>query len=489
VVERFGATDIANNFHGAARFEAEVIDCEVIGALPAALEGTFYRLGGDWLYPPRFADDAPFNADGYISMFRFANGSVDYKGRFVRTERYAAQRAVRRQRFGRYRNPRADDPDTGVVNRTVANTTPFIFAGRLFALKEDSRPLIIDPHSLETLGEWDFDGVYSSPTFTAHPKIDPVSGELICMGYEAEGEASNAVHIHAIAPDGGARWRLDLTMPYVSMLHDFAITRHHIVLPVYGLVTGRERLEAGEVHWGWDPNRPSHVAVIPRGGTARDVRWFTGPPRAIVHVLNAVEEDGKIILDAPVSDGNPFPFFPAVDGSAWDRRAARTTIRRLTFDLRSDARTWTEEALFPDAPGSLGRIDDRFASLPYRYAFMEYADPTRPYDMARAGKAPPSISNCYARFDMRDRTMRSFFAGDSGALQECCFVPRCADAPEGDGFLIGVYSDFAERRSELIVLDARQPDAGALARVIMPFRLSSQVHGVWASRQAIDFRR
>ncbi len=187
-----------------------------------------------------------------------------------------------------------------------------------------------------------------------------------------------------------------------------------------------------------------------------------------------------ILLDALVSDGNPFPFFPAVDGSGWDPTAARTTIRRLSFDLRGDDRMWTEEALFPDAPGTLGRIDDRFASLPYRYAFMAYADPTRRFDVDRAGPMPALFSNSYACFDLHARTMRSFFAGSVGALQECCFVPRCAGAPEGDGFLIGVYSDFAERRSELLILDAQQPDAGPMARVIMPFRLSSQVHGVWA---------
>ncbi|HWJ70635.1 MAG TPA: carotenoid oxygenase family protein [Sphingobium sp.] len=485
MVERFPTTDVANGFFDAARFEADLIDCEVIGQIPAEISGTFYRLGGDWLYPPRFADDSPFNADGYISMFRIMDGSVDYKGRFVDTERYRAQRAARRQRFGRYRNPRGDDPDTGVINRTVANTTPFVFGGKLFALKEDSLPLVIDPDTLETLGAWDFDGTYSSPTFTAHPKIDPVTGEMICMAYEAEGEASNAVHVYGIGRAGRVNWRGDLAMPYVSMLHDFAITPNHIILPVYGLVTGRERLEVGEVHWGWDGRLPSHVAIIPRGGTPAAVRWFTGPPCAMVHVLNAVEQDGHITLDALVSDGNPFPFFPAVDGSGWDPMAARTTIRRLRFDLRGEGRTWSEEIVFPDAPGTLGRIDDRFASLPYRYAFMAYADSTQCFDTARAGAAPALFSNSYACFDLHERTLRSFFAGSVGALQECCFVPRHADAPEGDGFLIGVYSDFAERRSELLILDAQRLDAGPLARVVMPFRLSSQVHGVWAPAGAI----
>ncbi|HWJ69601.1 MAG TPA: hypothetical protein VNS79_06125 [Sphingobium sp.] len=79
---------------------------------------------------------------------------------------------------------------------------------------------------------------------------------------------------------------------------------------------------------------------------------------------------GQTTLDALVSDGNPFPFFAAVDESGWESTAARTTIRRLRFDLCGEGRTWSEEIVFLDAPGVLGRIDDRFASLPYHYAFM-----------------------------------------------------------------------------------------------------------------------
>ena len=38
------------------RFEAQVYDCEVQGKIPQDLNGTFFRVGGDWLYPPKFPD-------------------------------------------------------------------------------------------------------------------------------------------------------------------------------------------------------------------------------------------------------------------------------------------------------------------------------------------------------------------------------------------------------------------------------------------------
>ena len=92
-------------------FDADVYDCEVVeGAIPSDLAGTFYRVGGEWLYPPLYRDDSPFNADGYVSSFRIANGSVDFKGRWIQTDRWKAQQKQRRQLFGYYRNGRTDDP-------------------------------------------------------------------------------------------------------------------------------------------------------------------------------------------------------------------------------------------------------------------------------------------------------------------------------------------------------------------------------------------
>src|SRR5687767_13553276 len=60
-------------FFAPERFEAAVYDCEVVGAIPKDMNGAFYRVGAEWLYPPKFPDDAILNADGHISLFRFRN--------------------------------------------------------------------------------------------------------------------------------------------------------------------------------------------------------------------------------------------------------------------------------------------------------------------------------------------------------------------------------------------------------------------------------
>jgi carotenoid cleavage dioxygenase len=53
----------------------------------------------------------------------------------------------------------------------------------LLALKEDSPPYALDPSTLETLGLYTFGGQLKSQTFSAHPKFDPETGEMIVFGY------------------------------------------------------------------------------------------------------------------------------------------------------------------------------------------------------------------------------------------------------------------------------------------------------------------
>jgi carotenoid cleavage dioxygenase-like enzyme len=485
MVQRFGDQNFSGNFFPPLRFEGEISDCEVSGEIPRDIRGTFYRLGGDWAYPPKSPHDAPFSADGYISMFRFSNGRVDYKGRFVRTPRYLANHKAGRQLFGIYRNRAADDPSVRALSSTVANTTPVIHAGRLFATKEDARPFEIDPHTLETRGECDFDGKLRSLTFTAHPKTDPVSGELICFGYEATGEASRDVFVYFIDRSGQVRREIRLEAPYVGEMHDMAITRTHIVLPLYPLTTDKEWLAGGNIHWYWDHRLPGYLCVLPRDGDAKDARWIKGPNHAMVHTLNAATEGKRLVIDGSVSDANPFPFFPNRFGPPWTPENGTGTIRRWMLDLDSKHEGWEEQRPFPSAPGGLPRMDDRFISLPYRYGYMGYADPTRPFDVKLTGDRAFPITNCLGRYHLTNGKLDTLFVGSNGTLQEACFVPRNSKAPEGEGYLVAVYNNLADSRSELIVVEAQRMEE--IARVILPFDIPVQVHGAWAPYEAVPF--
>jgi carotenoid cleavage dioxygenase len=184
-------------FNSPTRFEGDVYDCEVWGEIPKDIEGTFVRMQCDFEYrPPQNEWPTGFNGDGHISRFRFSNGSVDYKGRYVKTARMMAERQARKRLFGVYRNHFTDDPSVKNISRSAANTHAYWHGGKLLVLKEDSLPWHVDPHTLETLGEWNWNGKYTATSMSAHPKIDPVTGEMIAYGYQAKGDLSDDIAVY-----------------------------------------------------------------------------------------------------------------------------------------------------------------------------------------------------------------------------------------------------------------------------------------------------
>src|SRR5690606_6467048 len=147
------AMDFAG-FNEPSRIEADIYDLVVVeGEIPREINGRWYRETPDPQYPPMSGHDTYLSGDGMVSMFTFENGHVDYRSRYVMTERLKNERAARRSLYGLYRNPFTDDPSVqGKPGRSAANTTPVWHAGRLLATKEDGRPVQLDPVTLATLG-------------------------------------------------------------------------------------------------------------------------------------------------------------------------------------------------------------------------------------------------------------------------------------------------------------------------------------------------
>jgi carotenoid cleavage dioxygenase len=446
------------------RAEIDLFDCEVEGHLPTDLDGAFYRVGPDPQYPkpPASAGDIPFDGEGHVSMFRIKDGHVDYRTRYARTQRWKAQHEARRSLFGMYRNPLTDDPSVKGLSRGTANTQLFVHHKKLLVFKEDSPPVYMDPWTLETKDDYyTFGGKLGSQTHTAHPKIDPMTGEYVSFGYEANGLASKDVRVFSADREGNVHWGVTVQAPYAGMMHDFAVTQRHVVLMVTQMAANLPQMQAGGVHFAYDSTLPVYIGVLRRGGDGKDVRWFKGANLFCTHVMGAWSDGEKITLDMDGGEGNQFPFFPSVH-EPFNPVKAQGRIRRFTIDLsRKSNDQYQVETLYPEITGVLSRQDDRFHTLPYRWGYLN------------AGRG-------WAIIDHAGKTTQMVTVPDY-ALSEMTFVPRKHDAPEGDGYLIGVGSSIKEAgRSDLILVDTKDIAAGPVARVKMPFKVVGQVHGFWA---------
>ena len=479
----FPDTATFTGFNAPRRIEADVYDLQIEGQLPLQLNGTFYRCGPDPRFAPIAADDINLNGDGMVVMFRLAEGHADFKSRYVRTERYELESAARRALFGAYRNPYTNDPSVRGRDGTTANTNVVFHAGRLFALKEDGLPHQLDPHTLETLGRHDYDGKLRSVTATAHPKIDPASGEMVSFGYEACGLATRDMSLQMIDASGRLAREEFFLAPYVSFQHDFAVTQKHVVFALMPTTTDDARLRAGGPHWAFDSSLPTVVGIMPRDGNVSELRWFNAPAQGVGHILNAFDEGGNTYVDLFISERNQFPFVPNLDGTPFERARAAPRLTRWSFDLsrpeeRFEARTMCTD--FMEMP----RIDDRYHMNPHRYGFFTAIDPEKPVNIAG------TIGlgwNTVARIDVHTGKLDRWYVGEKTTCQEPQFVPRSPRAAEGDGYLLTVLTRFGgECTTELAVLDAQHLADGPIARILMPFRLRGAVHGNWVPRDALS---
>ncbi|MBZ5501694.1 MAG: carotenoid oxygenase family protein [Acidobacteriia bacterium] len=470
---------------GPFRSECDIQDCDVEGEIPASINGAFYRVGPDWQYPP-MTGNIPFDGEGHVSMFRIANGHVDFKSRYARTQRFKAQAAARKRLFGMYRNHFTDDPSVAQVSRGTANTHVVFHHGHLFALKEDSPPVAMNPLTLETVDDYyTYHGELKSLTHTAHPKFDYTTGEMISFGYEAKGFATDDVCVFSADAKGHITWQAWIKAPYVGMVHDFAVSQKYVAFLVIPMATNVERMKQGQVHYAWDSTLPTWFGVMERGGDGKDVRWFKGPERCATHVMGAFSDGNKMYVDMDMALKNQFPFFPNLHGEPFDPKSAVGYVTRLSVDLsKKDISEYSMERLYPQA-GVLPRQDDRYQTLPYRIGFMPTTDPTKPLN-PKLGNLAFRPTNSYTRFDHATRATSEFFIGDDSSLQECCFIPRSKNAPEGDGYLVGVANRLLEGgRSDLVIVDALHMEDGPVATVRLPYRIYSQVHGWWVPGDAL----
>ncbi|KAJ5652289.1 hypothetical protein N7507_009715 [Penicillium longicatenatum] len=481
---RYPRTPAFQTFNLPSRFEGDIFDLEVDGTIPPEINGTFFRIQPDHRFPPIFEEDIHFSGDGNVTAIRMQNGHADFKQRYAKTDRFKAETAARKSLFGKYRNPYTDSDSVKGVIRTVANTNITFWRGMLLATKEDGPPYAMDPVTLETIGRYDFEGQVSSPTFTAHPKFDPETGEMICFGYEAGGDGNDGsrdIVVYTINVDGKKIEEVWYKSPFCGMIHDCGISENYVVLPLTPLKCSVDRLKKGGNHWAWDPTESQWYGVVPRrGGKSEDIRWFQAENAFHGHVAGCYEnEQGRIVFDLTVADGNVFFFFPP-ENQASSNLGARNWLESVThrwvFDPKQESGSWVKPEVLWNTSGEFSRIDDRYVTKKYSHFWQAKIDPTREYDAAQCGSPAGGLFNCLGHYQWDDRSEDVLWAGPRATFQEPTFIPR-KGGKEGEGWIIALVNRLDVLRNDVVIVDAGHLAGGPVATIHLPFKLRLGLHG------------
>jgi carotenoid cleavage dioxygenase-like enzyme len=439
-------------------------ELEVVGRIPDALAGAYYRNGPNPQFDPR-GPYFPFLGDGMIHGFflepdkdggRAHAGRARYRNRWVRTPKWQAENKAGRLLFEGFGTP--TDPSVADVDPCAANINIVHHAGKLMALDEHGEPFELDPQGLER-GRF----LSTGGKRTGHPKVDPETGEMVWFAYFAgPGPFSNLIDYGVTDRTGKVTRRDRFAAPYASVIHDFMVTRNYVMFPVMPLTGDMQRARKGLPPMAWEPDKGGFIGVMKRNASVDSIRWFEIEPRFFLHSMNAWEDGEKIHCD--VTEFPRPPFFPNADGSPGPEVEGRLT--RWTIDLAGNTNRAKREQL-DDLNSEMPRFDERLAGVPYRHGWY----------MANIDCKYPMMHDAIAHIDLKtgQRAVRMLDPGD--AASEPVFVPRSASAPEGDGYIIALVYRAATNTSELLILNAQDIADEAAAVLKLPRRVPGGTHG------------
>jgi carotenoid cleavage dioxygenase len=436
--------------------ELDVAALRVVGEIPRDLDGMFLRNGPN----PQFAPLGRyhwFDGDGMVHGVRLVSGRAQYRNRWVRTRPWQIEREAQRALWPGLAGPPSFDLPEGILIKHTANTALAHHASRLFALMEVTPPYELRAPSLDTIGLYDFNGALTGPC-TAHPKVDPSSGEMRLFGYQLWPPHCT---YGVVSPEGALVHKAEITLRGPVMMHDFAITTRHSVLLDLPLTFDVERMAAGAYPLVFRDDMSARYGVLPRHGSDADIRWFEGPPCMMFHTANAWNDGDDVVLV-----GCRLARTDALSGES--DAAEFGSLHRWRFNLATGA---MHEEPLDDVPSDFPRVHEGLTGRACRYVYTARADRSR-------GDGLPWI-DAVIKYDLATGNAETHAWGPGRYGGEAVFVPHTTPRGEDDGYLVTFVWDEREQQSELVILDARTMAARPLARVIMPRRVPFGFHGLW----------
>lgn len=449
---------LAGNF-APVQDEITADELTVIGELPADLSGMFVRNGPNPQFPP-IGHYHWFDGDGMLHGVQISNGTASYRDRYVRTPGFEKEREAGHAIWTGLMEPPKDE-DSPPSFKNVANTSVIWHAGHFLALWEGGEPYAIKLPELETIGAYTFEGKLASP-FTAHPKIDAVTGEMMFFGYSPMEPPFLTYSIVSRSRELVRTVPIDLPEPV--MMHDFAITQDYTLFMDLPMVFNPQ----GEPMLQFKPERPSRFGIVPRHGDNSSIRWFESPSCFVFHTLNAYQEGDEVVLIA--CRMNSTTVLTSEEATP-EADSDKPRLYQWRFNLRTGK---VQEKPLDEHISDFPRINEQLIGRKMRYGYT-----------AKMADNPMPLFEGVIKYDFDNGTSQVHNYGAERYGGEAVFAPRPNGTAEDDGWLITFVHDHNSDTSELVVLNAQDLTAEPVARVVMPQRVPYGFHGTWVTQDQL----
>ncbi len=450
-------------YHAPTIHETTAVDLQVDGELPRDLYGAYVRNGPNSIYQPANLYHW-FDGDGMVHGVYFDDGKASYRSRFVRTEALAAESVAGRSSLPGIMGP--FDTSADPYLKDTANTDVVFHDGALLALwYMCGEPYRLDPRTLDTVGVADFGGRRKT-SVSAHPKVDPRTGELV---YFTLGDEAPFMRYGVVSREGELVHEIPIDLPGPRSPHDLTITERYSILHDFPFfhdveILRRHGYRVAKFH----PDLPSRFGVLPRRGDNADVRWFEFEPGYVLHMVNAWEDGDWIVMDGC------FQPDPTIRRRKEEGELAsmlgylriRAHLRRWRMNLRTGE---TSEEQLDDQNVEFCLPDTELYGAPSRYSYHQLL-PVEPYTVE---------FNALVKYDHRDGSSVRHDYGEGWLGSEAPFARRVGSTAEDDGYVVEIVTDAAALQSQCWVYHAQDIAAGPIARVRLPARVPSGFHAKW----------
>ncbi len=457
-------------------------DLEVIGALPSDLSGVFVRTGANPMFRPKGRYHW-FDGDGMIHAVTIGGGCATYRNRFIETRGLAVEREAGQAVYtGLLERPNPRLP--GGPFKNTGNTDIVFHAGQLLALWWMGGDVYAcSLPDLDTLGIQDYGGRLERG-MTAHAKVDPRTGQLVFIDY---GPRPPYLTCGSVDRTGNLEYQVTVDLPGQSLQHDLAITQNHAVLIDPALIIDRSRPGVGNEKVVFDRGRPTRLGLFERTGRKRgqtpetqaDVTWFATEPCYMYHTINAWEQgDDVVVVGCRIADplvGDPNLGANAKKVASLAHLRIEPYLYRWVLNRKTGS---VQEQQLDDALTEFPRINDHYLGVRSRYTYNPRVHP-----------GETLLFDGFIKYDLdgSGTQVHAYTPGWFGG--EVVFAPRDGGQGEDDGYLLTYVSEFASGRSEVQVFDARRPEDGPIARVVVPQRVPEGFHAQWVPAASVAASR
>jgi carotenoid cleavage dioxygenase-like enzyme len=446
--------------------EINAADLPVVGKIPEDLRGVYLRNGPNPKFPPLGSYTYPLDGDGMIHAVWLADGRARYQNRYVLTKGLQAEIHAGRALWGGLMTPAM--PPASLVgpdqdpegDKLLPGINIIRHAHRVLALGEGTAPYEITDE-LATIGRSDFAGGLPLG-MCAHPKIDPVSGEMILFRY---GLDRPYLYWAAIGVDGRITRPLEVIAEIDRgyMIHDFMITEHFLVLVINPATFDLSHAAKGGSPLAWEPDRGTRIAVIPRTGQERKTYWVETDAFWCWHYANAWEEGGEIVA--------VFPWWSHLSFGVPGAPLATGHVARARIDPAAGS---VHLQVLDERHTEFPRVDDRRMGRSTRYVMVSHR--TSP-------ALPIGAFDGLLRFDLVQGTSALHrFPGQ--AIGEAVFAPKAGRSEENASYILTFATDLATMQSTFVILDAEDFAGDPVAIVKLPRRVPLGLHGNWYPAEA-----